>query len=780
MESFVVRVSNALFKIRPLILIIFALITGFLLWQALNLHLDAGFEKNIPLNHPYMKTFVRHQADFGGANRVLVAVEDTRGDIFNPEFFHALRKVTDELFFIEGVDRPQVKSLFTANTRFIEVVEGGFSGGTVVPADFQPTEEGLEEVRKNTIKAGIVGQLVSNDFSSALVSAQLLEIDPSTNKRLDYIEFAQKLEKRIREKYEKGNIRIHIIGFAKMIGDIAEGAKDVIFFFGITIFITCVLVFIYARSFTLMILPIVCSLVAVIWQLGILTSMGFGLDPMSILVPFLVFAIGVSHGMQMINAMGNNVAQGMRPYEAAKLSFERLLVPGGVALLSDTVGFLTLLLIDIGMIQELAITASIGVAVIILTNLFLLPVLLSYVSFSEKFAQRLYKGVGYQDRFWGFLSGFARPKTGLVTIICALLLFVFGLMKAADMKIGDLHAGAPALHEDSRYNQDIFYITDKYSIGVDIISIIVEADGIPCTEYELIRKIDEFHWYMENVEGVHAVASLPRYTRIINAGYYEGNLKWRVIPRNTNVLAQATAQITTSSGLLNDDCTVLPVIVYTKDHKAGTIRKVVDAVEEYNDAHPYKRLDFRLACGIVGVMAATNEAVKSAQVPMLIWVYAAVILLCLVSFRSFLATICVIIPLILVSVLAQAMMVFLQIGLTVSTLPVVALGVGIGVDYGIYIINPMRNFMKNGMSLQRAYLNTLKTTGSAVIFTGLTLALGVSTWIFSALKFQMDIGILLSFMFMLNMIGAIVLLPAIAAQFWRTGEKGSGMQKENA
>jgi predicted RND superfamily exporter protein len=210
----------------------------------------------------------------------------------------------------------------------------------------------------------------------------------------------------------------------------------------------------------------------------------------------------------------------------------------------------------------------------------------------------------------------------------------------------------------------------------------------------------------------------------------------------------------------------MPIILFMEDHKAETIETIVAAVKQIRDEYQTETLDFKLASGPVGVMAATNEAVKASQDPMLYYVFGAVIALCLISFRSIRATLSVVIPLYVVSVLAQALMTFLQIGLTVSTLPVIALGVGIGVDYGIYILSTMNDRLKAGDSVQAAYLAALKERGSAVLFTGITLAIGVSTWVFSSLKFQMDMGILLTFMFIVNMLGAIIVLPAIARLLW--------------
>ncbi|MFC3095766.1 RND family transporter [Alteromonas sediminis] len=767
MTKFTEIAEKAIFSNRPIVILLFALATLFLGYQSSQLKLDAGFEKNIPLNHEYMKTYMKHRENFGGANSILVSVCDKSGNILNQNFFDTLKDVHDQLFFINGVNRSLVVSLFSPSTRFTEIVEGGFAGGPVIPADFDSSRpEALQLVAANIEKAKIVGRQVSNDYSCAMVTAQLLDIDPETGEALDTLSLAAELEEKLRGQYENDKISIHIIGFAKMIGDVADGAKDVVMFFAIAIAITAVMVYFFSRSLMLTLLPLICSVIAVIWQMGLLTVLGFGLDPMSILVPFLVFAIGVSHGVQMINAVEKRASRGMDAKSASMSAFRTLLVPGGIALLSDTVGFMTLLVIDIGIIRELAITASVGVAVIILTNLLLLPVLMSYLKLNKSDVEDFSEKESDTSTFWKITAGCANKSSALVIVGITIVLFVLGLIQSQQMKIGDLHAGAPALHESSRYNQDVFSITDKYEVTVDYISVLVETSAEACTSHAVMKAIDDFQWKMENVPGVQSTVSLASVAKVVNAGYNEGNVKWQVLPRNQQTLVQAMSRVPTSSGLLNNDCSVMPVILFMEDHKAESIERVVDAVKSYRDEYETDDLKFKLASGPVGVMAATNEAVSAAQDPMMLYVFGAVILLCLLSFRSLRATLSVVIPLYVVSILAQALMTYLQIGLTVSTLPVIALGVGIGVDYGIYILSTMNAKLKEGASVEVAYLAALKERGSAVLFTGITLAIGVSTWVFSSLKFQMDMGILLTFMFVVNMLGAIIVLPAIARLLW--------------
>lgn len=772
-ERITTFLENLVFRHRPVVLGLFAVATVFMAWSASHLRVDAGFQKNLPHAHPYMETFLKHQQEFGGANRVLVALMAREGDIFTPEFFDVLKKATDEVFFLPGVDRSRVQSLFTPNVRYTEVVEDGIAAGNVIPDDFAPDAEGLEQVRRNVLKAGIVGRLVANDFTGTIISAELLEFDPTTGKKLDFIAVSKALEEKVRRQFDAefapgSPVDVRIIGFAKVVGAISEGTRRVILFFLIAFALAGLLVYVYSQSHRLSLVALGCSTIAVVWQLGLLTLLGYGIDPLSILVPFLIFAIGVSHAVQMVSANGAEIFDGADPVTAARNSFRRLLVPGFIALASDTIGFLTILLIKIRVIQEIAITASLGVAVIILTNLFLIPVILSYLHYPPDYNERLHRRAKHMAGFWRALSKASERKPAAAIVLVAAVLGAVGFWKGRDVKIGDLHPGVPELRAESRYNVDSAVITSKFSIGVDILNVIVETKPEGCVDHSVMTTIDEFSWHMANVEGVQSTIELPGIAKMLNAGWNEGSPKWRVLSRNQSVLQQSVTYVPTTSGLLNSDCSVMPVMMFTADHKADTIQRIVGEVKKFEAGHGHPDVSFKLATGNVGVMAATNEAVSAAQFPILVWVFGAVVVLCAITFRSLRATICIVVPLALVSLMAYALMAWLEIGLKVSTLPVVALGVGVGVDYGIYIYARFRSLYRDGAPLTEAYRKTLAMTGNGVLFTGITLGLGVATWIFSPLKFQADMGLLLCFLFLMNMVGALFLLPALAR--WLFGD----------
>ncbi|WP_211226652.1 efflux RND transporter permease subunit [Silanimonas lenta] len=808
MGGFQRAADRFVFGFRPVMLLLIAAVTVAMVFFASQLRVDAGFKKQIPLAHEYMRTYLDYEQEFGGANRVLIAVMAREGDIFNQRFMQTLEKVTQRTMAIEETDDARVRSLFTPNVRFVEVVEDGFAGGNVIPDTFTPNVEGFvaseadfDTIRSNIVKANIVGRLVAKDWSGAMVWAEL--VPETEGNKVDYQKVARELEA-IRTDFEDEHHTVHIIGFAKIVGDISDGARSVVMFFAITVALTLVLLTFYSGSPKLAVLGVVSALVAVVWTLGTLRLIGFGIDPMNILTPFLVFAIGVSHGVQMINGWVNerlfggevidaeHAGTGFAPLEAARRAFAKLLVPGTVALASDVVGFLTILLIPIQIIRELAITASIGVGLVILTNLVLLPILLSYTDYRDAAKTRA-KKLARLDRFDGVWRGLTRLTArgpALVMVMVALGLGAYGYIEGQGLQVGDSEAGVPELRPEARFNQDAVRISERFALGVDAITIIAEARPDACTlSYPAMELIDRFGWHLQNIEGVQQVVTLPTAAKIVNAGWNEGLLRWRELPRNPDDLRVATQGFETDTGLLNNDCSAMTVTAFLSDHKASTIDRIVGAVKafrEENDAFAgpgvnlrlklaeqaaaaaeageefhSDQVNLRLATGSVGVMAAVNERVKEAQMPMMLYVYGAVILLCLLTYRSFGATTAIILPLVMVSLLANALMAELGIGLKVNTLPVAALGVGIGVDYAIYIYSRMKEFLDRGMSLQDAYFRALKLTGTAVLFTGMTLAVGVGTWIFSELKFQADMGVLLSFFFLMNMLGAVLLLPAV-------------------
>ncbi len=916
---------------RSLTMGILLVITAVLFWQMLQIRSDAGFDKSIPLDHPYMKVLKQYQAEFGGANSVLVALiqKEGKGEIYNEAFLKTLKTATDEVFFLPGVDRSRVSSLFTPDVRFLEVVEGGFSGGNVIPAEYQPTQEMFDLVKANVNKGGHVGRYTTKSQNGSMVFSELMEIDPITGEKLDYARVADLLEDRVRGRFtsetkfvyklkedyssDDGRIQlkagevidegfvdpgwklrfktlhasralpddggtvqvpikgslisvetapnpqynpdldIHILGFAKVVGDVIDATMMVVMFLILTLFMTWLLLWGYTGSMKLAILPLVCAVTAVIWEFGLLRLFGKGLDPFAILVPFLIIAISVSHGVQYVNAwVGEMTLFKRNSFDASLYTWRRLAVYGTMAIMTGFVGFALIAVIPIDIIREMALNASLGMFAIFMTNKVMMPIWLTWVDIGDPqaFADKQEKRDSVFDPLWHLLSNMVRPAPALVAILTGSILLGWSLWQGKALQVGDSQAGVPELLPDSRYNKDTAAVTSNFAIGTDIFKVIAETDAEACIKYEVMEQIDRFAWHMDNTEGVQSTMSLPWVAKQVNAAFNEANPRFKILPRNQYTMVQAITPIPTSSGLLNPNCSAMAVFLFTQDHKATTLSRIVSEAKAFNDSNAveffathkdvdkaycdgktearrevgvrtvaaqkyaetlkkqrkgitdseieadegYKRLvaakqeaetahaaldkscpvNFALASAQVGVMAATNEEVHRLEKPILYIVYFGIAICVFLSFFELKSIVCIMLPLALVSWMAYAVMAVLDIGMKVATLPVVALAAGVGVDYGIYVYATLADATAAGFKLREAYFKTLKLTGKAVVFTGVTLALGVATWLYSGLQFQRDMGKMLVFMFTANMFGAILLLPAIASLLLKPKELAPG------
>jgi len=765
-----ILLERLIFNNRLIVMLTCLVVTLFLGYNAIHVSLNASYEKMLPIKHPYIQNFIANRTQLRGlGNTLRVVLENTQGDIFDPAYLDTLKKVNDELFLTPGVDRAWVKSIWMPVVRYNEVTEEGFAGGPVMPDTYDGSAAGVEKLKQNIAKAQLVGSLVANDFKSAMIIVPLLDRDPETGKPIDYWALSHAIEKNVRDQFETkdGKYKVRVIGFAKLIGALLDGILQVMMYFGVAILIAAAILFSFTRCVRSTGVVLLCSMIAVIWQIGILYLLGLGLTPFSVLVPFLIFAIGVSHGAQKMNGIQQDVGRGTVTLVAARYTFRRLFVAGVTALLNGAAGFAVLLLIPIPAIQELAIAATIGVCILLFTNLILLPVILSVTGVSKKAAMRSLKqdeqGVGTTG-IWAFFDHFAEKKRWAgVAIGIALVLGIAGHIVSRRLQIGDLDPGAPELRAKSRYNIDNAYITSNFSLSSDVFAVIVKTPPEACTRYATLQQADRLAWQMQQLPQVQATISLPDVVKQVTAATYEGSAKWYTLSRNQEILNYGAQQaIQNTPDLTNPECSVMPVIAYLKDHKAATLEAVSSTVEKFIADNPVKDVELLPAAGIAGIEAAVNQEVGDAWLKMLAYIYGAVAILCLIAFRSWRAVLVALLPLALTSTLCEALMVVLGIGVKVATLPVIALGVGIGVDYALYLLSVQLNGQRRGMPLADAYRAAVAFTGRIVALVGFTLAAGVITWAWSPIKFQADMGILLAFMFLWNMLGALILIPSLS------------------
>ncbi len=755
-------------------------LTALMAFFALQLRMDAGFEKQMPSDHPYIQTFQKYRADVLGANRLNIVVKARQGSIFTVAGLQKLYEVTQGVVFLPSIERLGVQSLWTPNSFVNEITEEGFRADPLIDGTISPgqlDEATVKKIREATARGGFIGTLVSRDESSAMVTAEIIEYDRE-GKKVDYVAYNRVLEAQIRQKFEDANFEVQIIGFAKQIGDIADGASAVLEFCVIALLLTAAAVYWYCHSLRFTLLPIACSLTSLVWQFGALHLLGYGLDPLGVLVPFLVFAIGVSHGVQQINFIVREISHGKTCYEACRGSFTGLLIPGTLALVTAFVSFVTLVMIPIPMVRELAITASLGVAFKIITNLVMLPVAASFFNVSKAYADRAMLKREARSGWLRTLARVAEPRNAAVCLLVVGAIFAVAVVEGHGRVVGTTQPGAPELRPEARFNRDAVSISNNFDTGLDWLTVVFEStakEGSPeaaslCENVNLGLYQDRFTWALQPVQGVLSVASFSGQMRLYNEGYNEGNPKMSVVPIDPGNYAALATEIGRIRGTMRKDCSMTAVHLFLTDHKASTINRVIAAVEAFKKANPGdgagdgagEGVQIRLASGNAGVLAAINDEVEKSELPMMLYVYAAIVILVFLVYRDFRAVLACCLPLTVGTFIGYWFMKELDIGLTVATLPVMVLAVGIGVDYAFYIYNRLQLHLSHGQPIVKALEHSILEVGTATIFTAITLAVGVATWSFSELKFQADMGKLLAFMFMVNMVMAMTALPAFA------------------
>jgi predicted RND superfamily exporter protein len=756
-----VWLERLVFNHRGAVLLCCGLATLVLAWHALQIGVNASFQSMVPRSHPFIRTLLAHpDALREHGNTLRVVIERRHGDVFDRRFLLTVKRVNDALYLLPGVDRSAMRGLWTPNLRWAEATEEGYVGGPVMPDRFDGSPVAMQALRANLARAAAGGRYVGDDARSTLILVPLLDTIQETGRPIDYGFFSRSLESQVRV-LEDGDVSIRFIGFAKIAGDLIEGLTQIARWFAVSVAIAVLLVFASTRCWRSTLLLIFMALLAVVWLLGLMQWLEGTLDPYTVLVPFLVFAIGLSHGAQKMNGFLQDVGRGTHRVVAARYTFRRLFVPGLTALLANMAGFALLGLVDIPVLRDLALTATLGLSLLIVTKLILVPVGLSVVGVSPRAARRAASRRAGTTWVSARLAGMTGRRAAVLTLgIAAMLAGAAGVVRTR-LAIGDLDPGAPELRQDARYNRDAGYLAAHYALSSDPFVILEQTPPGGCVDFAPLVEADRLGAMLRELPQVRGTDSAADAVRVATAGQFEGSPKWMSISRNPSLRGAAIGQVN-DPRLVDPACSTLAVVAYLTDHRAQTLSAVVQASERFAAGHATPERRFLLAAGSAGIEAATNQVIARGVWQLQGALYVAVGLLCLATFRNPRAAVVALVPLVITSLLCEALMVLLGIGVKVATLPVIAVGVGVGVDYAIYLLGIQLALQRRGMPQALASVQALRFTGSMIGLIGLTLAAGVLTWAASPIRFQADMGVLLGCMLLWNVAGALFLVPALS------------------
>ncbi|HUP91899.1 MAG TPA: hypothetical protein VM074_06585 [Solimonas sp.] len=617
-ERLLAWLEPLVYRWRGAVLLVLAAVSLVLALGAIALRFDPGLGRWLPEQHPYLQVLEQYREDFGGANTLLVAVlqRDTSHDIYNEAFLARLKRVTDAVRNLPGVERARVSSLVTPDVRYLQVSEGNAVGGSVVPAQFRPTPQFFEQVRANVARSGVIGRYTTRDQRGAMVYAQVAEQDLDSGRRLDYRELSRQLEARLRP-FDDQRFAIHVVGHAQLAADLLRARGAALLWLAGSLAAILGLLALWLAHWKLALLPVASATAAVLWQLGLLGLSGGRLDPAGYMAPLCAFAAALALALQQAGVWADELAAGKNSYDASLAAFRRCAVPTGVGLLAAVAGAVTLAWVPLAAVGEMARDAAFGFLAALAANLLLLPLWLSFTTLgdTQRLVQRRAARAALLEPLLRHLDAAARPGVAASLVLLGAALAGWACWRAELLAFGQPATGAPELRSEARYNRDAAALAAAFAAGPQMLRVIAEADPESCVDHDVMEQIDRLDWHLRNVPGVREVVSLPDQARKAAAAFADGNPRFSTLPRNRYNLVQTITPIPASSGLLNANCSAMALLVFTADRGAATLGAVTRQVEQFDEANA--RAWFELHRGTSDSrtchrkMAARDEAAAS-------------------------------------------------------------------------------------------------------------------------------------------------------------------------
>ena len=757
------KLGQFILRWRVPVLIVILALTGFFAWKATLVPVESPTIDLFPSDHPYVETFVKYKDIFGGASTVLIALEVKDGDIYNLDTLAKIKRITKELELLPAINNYQVLSIAQRKVKTLRVDnERGFRGVPVMWPDIPEDEEGIEKLRTTILTSPRYnGTLVSLDGKAALILAGFFE------HKMDIQEVFAGIDK-IVEAERDDKTALHVIGRPFLLGHILSQSPQIQNLFFMTVFSILFVLLLYFRDLRGTIIPLTTAGVSAVWGLGFLGVLGYNFDPLVIVIPFIISARALSHSVQVVERFGEEyVIHKDRTIASAK-TFAGLFGPGMVAIITDAAGVFLVWFTPIPLLQKLALMGSFWVLSIVVSDMILNPILLSF--FPPPNPDKLSKR-GIFDFALHQVSKLCFGKARIGVMIIAVAVFIVGYVFTSRLVIGDVHVGTPMLWPDSEYNQATFRIAELFNNTEQMTVVIEGKTRGAIKDPEVLRTMDAFQKHMEQLDEVSSTASIADLLPGIISILHGSDPKWEMIPDDPQATGFFLELIYTNSEpsdlvrFITNDRQNANITLYLKDHKGTTLRKVLAHAKTFIESHPMQQANFRLAGGFGGLLAAINEVVAWHQAQVTVFAFGIIVIFCGLAYRSVLAGLLFMLPLLISNYLTYALMGYKGIGLDVNVLPVVALGVGLGVDYGLYVVGRIKEEYRETQDLDEAVVKGITTAGRAVAFTATTMVAGVVFWTFSFLRFQAEMGLLLVFWMIVSMLGGLILLPALVAWF---------------
>ena len=780
-KTLVERYIDFLLRRRLALLLIIVALSLFFVYRLSQLKVHTDFFDLYPPGHPYIQLYNEYRSMFGSANVLVGAVMLKEGgkysDIYNIETIRKIDQITKALLETQGANATQLISLTHPKLKNIQVSSWGIQIRPILWPEFPRNQTDIDNIRHAVYtNEGIRGFFVSPDDRAAAIYAGFWE------EGVDPLKLYDRLQELIATHSDE-DTEILFTGYPALYAHIYHLAPQVYWVFGATVLVMVLLLYGYFRTWQGIFLPVLSVLTSAIWGLGFAGLFGYNLDPLVMVVPILLTATALSHSVQSMNRYHQEYEEHGNKDTALRKAYSHLFAPATLSIITDGLGILTIAVATIPLMQKLAFFCSFWIITILVSVVTLNPIVVSYlppprrwVSERERRSDKIY------DSFCRILVRPCMGRGKYVALAVLVLILTVGLNYSRRLKVGDTEAGAALLFPDHEYNVAYNRFNEKF-VGVNQLVIIVEGKEEGAIKYvDTLARMEEFQRFMEVETGAGGSLTITNMVKSIYRMYHEGHPKWSIIPEDPRHLGQIyfLLQGSTAPGEMDrwvsPDYTNATITAFYKKISNELTHQSIDKAKEFIEKIEPEKVRFRLAGGLVGVLAAVNEEVEYSYWVSLAVIFIAVFFLCCLTYRSMVAGVILILPLAASQILAELFMLIKGIDLNINSLPVAAVAVGIGVDYGIYLLSRIREELGAGGDLEEASQRAVATTGKAIIFTATTLIAGVFFWFFVDLKFQAEMGLLLALLMFLNMVDALVFIPclvsAIRPKFLQPKESG--------
>jgi len=764
--------SEFIIRHRLNILIVVLLITGFFATQIRHLKIQTYFDDLLPAGHSYVRLHKAVRTFFGGANKVTVVVKVKKGDIFNYETLSKVKRLTEAAQLLPCVNNYQIISLASRKVKDVRAIPGGIKVSSIMFPEVPESEDELQKLRRNVASNDFIyGSLVSQDFEAALLSIDFLE------EGLDYKVLFQRLKQMCDMERDESH-DIYMTGTPVLYGWVYNSFPQIIKIFLLTGLAIVVLLFMFARGdLRLVLLPLISAIMCGIWGAGLAGMLKYNIDPLLLVIPFLISADAVRHGFQISSRFFEEQIKNGKRKASAVITIRSLFLPCTVSLITDVAGAAFLIFSPMPILQKLAVVGSFWIFSIIIGVLILGPIVLSYFPVSEKAIKRYREKTNkpgiFSKVFDSTMMLFAklpyRKKAAWAVLVLMGIILATSIYYGLGVKIGDIRPGSPILWPDSAYNKDFTAINKAFRAS-EPLYIVVKGDKPDAMKSpSIVHKIEDFQRYMEADHSVGYSVAVTDVIRKMNMVLYGDNPKREFLADTWDGIGYLYYTYVSQGepGDFERFCDFLyrnaNIQFYCLDHRGDTISRLLERARTFIRENPIKGANFELAAGLMGILGAANQEIGRAQIITVVLAFSFVFIFCWISFRSPVAAFILLLPLLFSNFLTFAFMAIKGIGLNVNTLPIASLGVGLGVDYGIYITSRIKEEYGVCGDLEKAIYTALVTSGRAVLATAITIVVSVILWAWAPLRFLAEMGILLGFWMGVVAIVALLLIPILIA-----------------